>query len=197
MRTHSKSFYLALIISVIFIIKSVPSGAVSQQTGVIEDDNIKIVEIKTPDGKDGITAKMKVMGTMNRTWEVMTDYNSLKDFIPDLKVSRVIKKRGNEVIVYQEGESGLLMFKFSVSVTVKIIERHHQSIEFTKVDGDFDFFEGEWRGEPLSSNETLIVYTLAAKPKFYAPKWVIRSMMKRDIPGRMKALREKIERKIP
>jgi len=197
MRTISKSFYLSLITSAIFFLISVPSGAVSQQTGVIEDDNIKIVEIKTPDGKEGLMTEMKVMGTINRTWDVMTDYNSLPDFIPDLKVSRVMKKRGNEIIVYQEGESGFLMFKFRVSVTVKIVEHHHHSIEFTKVDGDFDFFEGEWRVESLSNNETLIVYTLAAKPKFYAPGWVVRAMMKRDIPRRMNALRERIERGVP
>ena len=197
MRTISKSFYLSLITSAIFFLILVPSGAVSQQTVVIEDDNIKIVEIKTPDGKDGLMTEMKVTGTINRTWEVMTDYNSLPDFIPDLKVSRIMKKRGNEIVVYQEGESGLLMFRFSVGVTVKIIEHYHHSIEFTKVDGDFDFFEGEWRIEPLSSNETLIVYTLAAKPKFYAPGWVVRAMMKRDIPRRMNALRERIERGVP
>ena len=67
MRTISKSFYLSLITSAIFFLISVPSGAVSQQTGVIEDDNIKIVEIKTPDGKDELIAEMKVMGTINRT----------------------------------------------------------------------------------------------------------------------------------
>ena len=170
---------------------------VMKKEGVIEAKDVNIVEIRTPDGKEGLMAEMKVMGTINRTWEVITDYNSLPDFIPDLKVSRVMERRDNEIILYQEGESGFLVFRFRVDVTVKIVEHHHRSIEFTKVDGDFDFFEGEWRIEPLSSNETLIVYTLAAKPKFYAPGWVVRAMMKRDIPRRMNALRERIERGIP
>ena len=197
MRTISKSFYLSLITSAIFFLISVPSGAVSQQTGVIEDDNIKIVEIKTPDGKDELIAEMKVMGTINRTWEVMTDYNSMPDFIPHIKVSRVMEKIGNEVIVYQEGETGFLIFKFRVNVTVKVVEHHHHRIEFTKVNGDFDFLEGEWRVEPLSSNETLIVFKVAARPKIYAPGWVIRSMMKRVIPEGMQALRKRIERGVP
>ena len=171
-----------------------PSGAVSLQPGIIEEDNIKIVEVKALDGKEGLIAEMKVKGTINRTWEVMTDYNSLPDFIPDLKISRVMSKRENEIIVYQEGESGFLMFKFRVGVTVKIVEHQHNRVEFTNVDGDFDFLEGEWRVEPLSSNKTLIVFTVAAKPKLYIPRWVIRYIMKRAIPVGMKALQERIER---
>ena len=194
MRNNSKSFYMFLIISAILILKSVPSGAVSLQPGIIEEDNIKIVEVKALDGKEGLIAEMKVKGTINRTWEVMTDYNSLPDFIPDLKISKVLNRRENEIIVYQEGESEFLMFKFRVGVTVKIVEHHHNRVEFTKVNGDFDFLEGEWRVEPLSSNETLIVFTVAAKPKLYIPRWVIRYIMKRAIPVGMKALQERIER---
>src|SRR3989337_4611754 len=194
MRTHCKSFFLSLIIYVIFIFISGHSIAVMQQEGVIEANDVNIVEIRTPDGKEGLMAEMKVMGTINRTWEVITDYNSLPDLIADLKVSRVMERRDNEVILYQEGESGFLVFRFRVDVTVKIVEHHHRSIEFTKVDGDFDFLEGEWRVEPLSSNETLIVFTVAAKPKLYIPRWVIRYIMKRAIPVGMKALQERIER---
>lgn len=164
------------------------------QYGMIEGDNINIVDINDPDGKDGLIAEMKVMSPIDRTWDVMTDYSSLPEFIPNLKVSRVIEKKGDEIILYQEGVTGIMMFKFRIGVTVKIVEHHHQSIEFTKVDGDFEIFEGEWRVVPLTYDETLIIFTLKAKPKFYAPNWVIRSIMKRDIPLGMKALRERIEK---
>lgn len=190
-RSHGLLRWL-LVIAIWISLISPDSAALSKDTLTIEED-VTLLEIETPDGREGIITKMKVKGNLNRTWEVMTDYNALPDFIPDLKVSKVIENRGNEIILHQEGEAGFLMFRFSVGVTVKLIEYYRQKILFTKIDGDFEFFEGEWYIEPLGSNETLIVFSLAAQPDFYAPKWVIRSMMKRAIPKGMKALRDRIE----
>ncbi len=155
-------------------------------------EEVALQEIETAEGREGVLAKIMIPAPLEVVWAVITDYEKLSDFIPDMKLSKVIGKKDSEVILRQQGESRFLMFHFNVEVIIKLTEQRYHNIGFNLVSGDFDYFEGEWKTEPIGDKETMLIYTLIAHPKFYAPKWAVRYMLKRDIPVRLKALRERI-----
>lgn len=183
-------FLHSLVVPALLLSVMGTANASSLQNSVSAEEEIQ--EIRTADGREGVLAKIIIPSPLEVVWAVITDYDRLSDFIPDLKVSKVLEKKDSDIILHQQGESGFMMFNFNVDLILKVVEYHYQKIGFILITGDFDYFEGEWKTESLNEKETILIYKLIAKPKFYAPKWVVRYMLKRDIPVRLKALREQI-----
>jgi hypothetical protein len=46
--------------------------------------------------------------TIARAWQVLTDYDRLARFIPNLQVSRIVSRQGDNIVVEQKGEARLL-----------------------------------------------------------------------------------------
>src|SRR5262245_50368574 len=48
------------------------------------------------------------------TWRVLTDYDRLAEFIPNLRTSRVVARTTGEITVEQKGVARLLVFSYPV-----------------------------------------------------------------------------------
>ena len=55
-------------------------------------------------------------------WQVLTDYDRYPEFIPDLRTSRVVARRGANVTVEQSGDAALWLFKWPLDITFEINE---------------------------------------------------------------------------
>jgi len=55
-------------------------------------------------------------------WEVLSDYDHLARFIPDMKSSRVVSRDGNRVLVEQKGEFGFFFYRQAVDVVLEVVE---------------------------------------------------------------------------
>ncbi len=74
-----------------------------------------------------INAAARVNATPQQVWQVLTDYNRLADFVPEMKSSRRLESTVhdglNVVRVEQVGEIGIAFFKRDVRVTLLVTER--------------------------------------------------------------------------
>jgi hypothetical protein len=55
-------------------------------------------------------------------WHVLTDYNRYTEFIPDLRLSRVVARRGSTVTVQQSGDAVLWPFNVPLDITFEVQE---------------------------------------------------------------------------
>ena len=82
------------------------------------------VSIRT--GRDGefvtISASAVMRVDPHIAWAVLSDYDHLARFIPDVKSSRVISRHGNVVRVEQTGDIGFLFYKEPVNVIFEVHE---------------------------------------------------------------------------
>ena len=69
-----------------------------------------------------IHASMELHADAATAWRVLTDYDRYTEFIPDLRVSRVIARRGTTVTVEQSGDAKLWLFRMPLNVTFEIDE---------------------------------------------------------------------------
>ena len=58
-------------------------------------------------------------------WLVLTDYDRYREFIPDLRESRVVARRGATVIVEQSGDAKLWLLPIPLRMTFEKIGRAH------------------------------------------------------------------------
>jgi len=78
-------------------------------------------------------------------WQVLTDYNQLADFVPDMQVSRVISVPPQPFVIEQRGESGFLVFRAEIRVMLQLDEAALERISFKAIGGNLKRMEGEWR----------------------------------------------------
>ena len=77
-------------------------------------------------------------------WDVLSDYDHLAQFIPDMSESRVVSRNGHTVIVEQKGEFGVLFFHQPIELRLEIVETPRTSIVARAVGGSFREMSGRY-----------------------------------------------------
>src|SRR5262245_24208692 len=84
-----------------------------------------------------IEASAEFEGTVAQTWQVLTDYDNLPRFIPNLSVSRVTARSADGVTVEQKGEARLLVFSIPIEVRLAVTESPPTRVASRAVAGNF------------------------------------------------------------
>ncbi len=114
-----------------------------------------------------ISAKIQIPQPVEIIWKVLTDYEALADFIPNLAKSRLIEHPNGGIRLEQIGSGRLLNFNFCARVVLDLEEYFPKEINFRMVEGDFKGFSGSWCLEPYSLGEyigTNLCYTIQVWP---------------------------------
>jgi len=141
-----------------------------------------------------VEASAEFEGTIARTWQVLTDYGRLAEFVPDLQVSRVISRDGNLVQVEQKGKARLLFFSFPIDVRLVITEHPNAWIVSRAVAGNFREMQGAYTLE-AAQGRVLLRYTGRMIPDFYVPPLIGTLALKYNVESTFRALVDEIERR--
>lgn len=125
-----------------------------------------------------IEAAADFEGTLAQTWQVVTDYDRLHEFIPNLKVSRVIGRGKGTITVEQKGEARMLIFSYPVEVTLAITESPPGKVVSKAVAGNFKEMSGVYTLEEAQQGRVRLRYAGRMAPDFFVPPvigtWVLR-----------------------
>jgi carbon monoxide dehydrogenase subunit G len=105
-------------------------------------------------------------------WDVLSDYDHLAQFIPDMIVSRVLSREGNTVIVEQKGEFGVLFFRQPIDLRLRIVEVPHTSIVAHAVGGSFREMSGRYDLDETAGGHVKLSYTGRFVPGFSLPAFL-------------------------
>lgn len=89
-----------------------------------------------------ISAKLQLPYSVEQIWQVLTDYESLAEFIPNLAKSQRLEHPEGGIRLEQIGMQKALKFNFSARVVLDMTEEFPQAIRFQMVEGDFKDFSG-------------------------------------------------------
>ena len=100
---------------------------------------------RLPNATRRLAAQLRLPLEIEEVWAVLTDYDRLTSFIPNLISSRVVSREGLEVVLEQEGAQRFAGLRFTAKVTLELRERRPDGmLDFRMVSGDFRRFEGAW-----------------------------------------------------
>lgn len=143
-----------------------------------------------------ICASLRVPYTAEQIWQVLTDYDSLADFIPNLVKSQRIDHPEGGIRLEQVGMQKALMIDFSARVVLDMEENFPQEIRFEMVEGDFKAFSGAWTLEPLANHgqpQTCLSYTVRVLPKLTMPVMAIERRIRGDLPLNLVAIQQRLQ----
>ena len=126
-----------------------------------------------------MTAAFAVSEPPQTVIAVLTDYERIPQYMPDVQVSKVLERTAAGAVVEQQAVSRFMLFSKVVHLLLDVREEAG-AIRFRDRCGrSFVSYEGAWL---ISQHDSLTVvdYHLIAKPSFEVPGFVLKRLLKRD-----------------
>ncbi|UGQ46250.1 SRPBCC family protein [Massilia endophytica] len=142
-----------------------------------------------------IDASGAVLAPLPAVWRILTGYDHMEEFVPDLTSCRVLSRNGNEVIIEQFGTARLLFVSKSIHLIVRATEQPMSSIDISLVSGDMKHYESRWELIPMpETGGTRILYSGKMAPNFYVPGLLGTNIIRSDIEKMMNAVLARLDR---
>ena len=126
-------------------------------------------------------------------WRVLTDYNRYPEFIPDLRLSRVVRRHDATITVEQSGNAVLWLFKMPVDITFEIHETPPDSLHSRAVAGTLRALTSSYALTPTAAGIRLD-YVGRVTPGFALFGRFEQAAVERNIARQFQALADEIER---
>jgi len=123
--------------------------------------------------------------------DVLTDYEQIPRFMPDVKSSIVRERSADLIVVEQEAEARMMMFSKRVFLRLEV-HTSDDTVQFRDSSGrSFAKYEGAWR-LAHENGRTTVRYELSAVPSFDVPSFLLTRLLKRDARQMIERLRTEI-----
>lgn len=148
---------------------------------------------RLPMGMRRLAVQLRLAVDSQWLWTVLTDYDNLHRFIPNLASSRQIWRRSNRVAVEQVGTQQFCGLRFSARVTLELEEdRSAGRLSFRMLDGDFRCFQGAWVvGSDATSSWLLYDLTVQGKPGM--PLGLIEQRLQEDLANNVRGVQQEAQ----
>jgi ribosome-associated toxin RatA of RatAB toxin-antitoxin module len=123
--------------------------------------------------------------------EVLTDYEQIPRFMPDVRTSRVLERTDSLTVVEQEAVAKLMMFSKRIHLVLEVHQRPGEIRFRDRCGKSFARYEGVWTITE-SGGQTAIAYRLTAKPSFDVPEFLLKRLLKRDASQMIQRLQAEI-----
>jgi ribosome-associated toxin RatA of RatAB toxin-antitoxin module len=143
------------------------------------DAPVPRITVEERDGVYRVGASFAVAAPAAKAIEVLTDFEQIPRFMPDIHDSRVLERSDRTAVVEQTAVSKFMMFSKRVHLVLDV-QHDGDSIRFRDRCGrSFSSYQGTWI---VSQHDSLTVidYQLNAKPRFEVPAFVLKRLLKRD-----------------
>ena len=134
-------------------------------------------------GTRRLAAQLTTSASLESLWNVLTDYDRLNLYIPNLLSSKKIYQKNNNVQLKQVGAQDFLGMKFSAEVTIDLIEDKELGLlKFNLIKGDFRKFEGSWKIQNIkNTSKNSLIYDLTVQGCQWMPIGMIEKRLKKDL----------------
>jgi ribosome-associated toxin RatA of RatAB toxin-antitoxin module len=138
-----------------------------------------------------------VRATPQQAWRVLTDYERLPEFVPDLLYSRVVSRAEREVILEQKSQAGFLFFSQTVRMIVRITEQPESDIDVVLMSGDMKYYTAHWTLQAFTQqglSGTRIRFSGKIEPELYVPSLIGKPAILANVKKMVQAVAGEIER---
>jgi carbon monoxide dehydrogenase subunit G len=146
--------------------------------------------------RDGDAVKIHARAVLNAdvatAWRVLTDYDRYAEFIPDLRVSRVVARRGSTVTVEQSGDAAWLV-RFPLEITYEINEVPPSRLQSRAVAGSLRSLVSSYTLTPANPG-TRLDYSGHVEPGFALFGQIEQTVVERNVARQFQALADEMER---
>ena len=120
-------------------------------------DEISVEATRREDALE-IVCRVVLDAPLDLVWQTLTDYNRLAEFIPGMRRSRLVERRGAVAVIEQLGDAGFLFLTFPIEVTLASTERPPFTLEVSMLKGNLKRLDGAYRIEPQGDGRIILTW---------------------------------------
>lgn len=144
-----------------------------------------------------VSARATVRASLSVIWRTLTDYDHLADFIPGMKKSRTLVRRGATAIVEQIGEARFLIFRYPIAVIVESDEHYPAVIDVRMLTGNLRQLAGAYRIETVygARDEFVLRWRGIVEPDIPLPFFITVPGLRDDVESQFLGMITEIEQR--
>jgi ribosome-associated toxin RatA of RatAB toxin-antitoxin module len=149
------------------------------------------VETARRGGAVEVRAYAVVAAARDTVWSTLVDYDALAGFVPGLRSSRVLERRGASWVVEQKGETRFLVFTFPIEVTLLATARPPDALDVRLLKGNLRRLDGGYRLAGAGEGRTALRWTGLVEPESLPPllgELVIRARIEAQFAGMVREI---------
>jgi ribosome-associated toxin RatA of RatAB toxin-antitoxin module len=179
---------LLVLVAALLVAGTTP--AVAQSSGA--ERRLVVTEAE---GVYSVEVTFAVPQSIEAVLAVLTDYAAIPRFMPQVHTSVVRERSGASALVEQEARARFLTFSKRIHLLLAVDESP-SALRFRDVCGrSFRRYEGTWHFE-RQGDQTVIRYSLSARPAFAVPNFLLQRLLKRDATQMVHGLQAEIARRV-
>ncbi|MEL6223236.1 MAG: SRPBCC family protein [Cyanobacteria bacterium J06627_8] len=115
--------------------------------------------------------RVLIRASESEVWDVLTDYDNFKEFIPDIESSRLLDSSGDRRVFEQINIFRFFLVTLRSRIVIESLLNYPRHIDFRLVEGDLDGLRGTWclKTIPASresqSPQVLLTQQVAIEPR--------------------------------
>ena len=154
------------------------------------------INIEYKEARYYIHASYELKENCDKVWDVLTDYEHLDQFIPNLKISHIISGRNAEGItrVEQRLRETFLIFHKHLHTILEVKEIDGCRIEFNAVDGDIPYYNGSWEIQTTPAG-CILHYQSESEPDTKLPRIFLNAVVRKSVRKNLTAVIEEVRRR--
>jgi ribosome-associated toxin RatA of RatAB toxin-antitoxin module len=143
-----------------------------------------------------VSGELTVPVSPATAWAVLTDYERVPEFVPGMRVSRVLEQSGNTRVVEQQGEMQANNMRMLFMGTLRITEEPTSRLSVQFLSGTFRNMQGQWTLQGKRAPVTL-AYQLDFDAGTPYPSPVMVGMLQQQVIHWVTSLAAEMERRPP
>ncbi|CAN1211407.1 SRPBCC family protein [Tumidithrix helvetica PCC 7403] len=166
---------------------------------IADPDRLEAVSVRSEKAEGNqhrIIATIQVPYPIEQVWHVLTDYEAMPEFIPNLVASRRLEESNSTNRIEQIGAASLLNIRLTIRVVLEMMEKFPHQIDFQMIEGDFKAFSGrcELDASPYKcGTKTDLYYAVQVQPKLTMPIAILEKQLRHDLPLNLLAIERRLD----
>ena len=190
-KTTDVLFVLSLIASTAPCAETMAQTRLTEPAEVPDVPDVMVSELN---GVYHVSATFSVAQSASGIFDVLTGYEQIPRYMPDVRSSRVVERSDGRAVVEQEAVARVMMFSKRIHLVLDILEAQ-QTIRFRDRCGkSFERYEGAWTLTVKSPERVDVRYELTAKPSFDVPAFLLKRLLQRDAREMIRRLQNEMTR---
>ena len=175
-----------LVAAVASVCVSLPVARLAAVADPAPSPDVRVQEAR---GTYTVTARFDVPQRAAVVLAVLSDYERIPRFMPEVRKSVVLERAPGRLLVEQEAVSRFMMFSKTVHLLLEVTE-NGDSLQFVDRCGtSFKTYAGTWRVDQKEGG-SVVTYQLDARPAFDVPEFMLKRLLKRDAGQMIERLRD-------
>jgi carbon monoxide dehydrogenase subunit G len=143
-----------------------------------------------------VSATFDVPQATSAVLAVLTDYEQIPRFMPDVRTSIVRERAAGRAVVEQEAVSKFMMFSKRVHLVLDVVEGVDTLAFRDRCGSSFRQYAGRWTVSRTEAG-TSITYDLTAEPSFDVPEFILKRLLRRDSREMIARLQQEVAARTP